>query len=73
MEAQAIRGARAPFRSRRPVHGDLVRGKRLAQVGIVPSMGRTITALDNAVAESFIATLKTENSCIGGDVFPIWR
>jgi putative transposase len=35
-------------------------GKRLAEVGIVPSMGRTGTALDNAMAESFIATLKSE-------------
>jgi putative transposase len=35
-------------------------GKRLAEVGIVPSMGRTGSALDNAMAESFIATLKTE-------------
>jgi putative transposase len=30
-------------------------GKRLEEVGIVPSMGRTGTALDNAMAESFIA------------------
>jgi putative transposase len=35
-------------------------GKRLEEVGVVPSMGRTGTALDNAMAESFIATLKTE-------------
>ncbi len=35
-------------------------GKRLEEVGIVPSMGRTGTALDNAMAESFIATSKTE-------------
>ncbi len=35
-------------------------GKRLEEVGIVPSMGRTGTALDNAMAESFIAILKTE-------------
>ena len=35
-------------------------GKRLEEAGIVPSMGRTGTALDNAMAESFIATLKTE-------------
>ena len=35
-------------------------GKRLEQAGIIPSMGRTGTALDNAMAESFIATLKTE-------------
>jgi putative transposase len=35
-------------------------GKRLEQSGIIPSMGRTGTALDNAMAESFMATLKTE-------------
>ena len=35
-------------------------GKRLEEVGIVPSMGRTGTALDNAMAESFVATLKIE-------------
>jgi putative transposase len=35
-------------------------GKRLEEVGIVPSIGRTGTALDNAMAESSIATLKTE-------------
>jgi putative transposase len=35
-------------------------GKRLEEVGIVPSMGRTGTALDNAMAESFVATLKSE-------------
>ena len=58
---------------RRPVAGLLVHhsdrgvqytaisfGKRLEEVGGVPSMGRTGTALDNAMAESFIATLKTE-------------
>ena len=33
-------------------------GKRLEEVGLVPSMGRTGTALDNAMAESFVATLK---------------
>lgn len=35
-------------------------GKRLQEAGIVPSMGSTGTALDNAMAESFIATLKSE-------------
>ncbi len=36
-------------------------GKRLEEVGIVPSMGRTgTTLLDNAMAESFVATLKIE-------------
>jgi len=29
-------------------------------VGIAPSMGRTGTALDNAMAESFVSTLKAE-------------
>lgn len=36
-------------------------GKRLEGVGIVPSMGRTGSALDNAMAESFVSTLKAES------------
>ena len=35
-------------------------GKRLEEAGIVPSMGRAGSALDNAVSESFVASLKTE-------------
>ena len=35
-------------------------GKTLAEAGIVPSMGRVGSAYDNALAESFVATLKTE-------------
>jgi putative transposase len=34
--------------------------KRLEEVGIVPSMGRVGSALDNAISESFVATLKSE-------------
>jgi len=34
--------------------------ERLSEVGIKPSMGRTGTALDNAMAESFVSTLKAE-------------
>lgn len=34
--------------------------QRLCDAGIVPSRGRTGTALDNAMAESVIATIKTE-------------
>jgi putative transposase len=34
--------------------------KRLREVGIIPSMGRTGSALDNAMAESFVSTLKAE-------------
>jgi putative transposase len=35
-------------------------GKRLEEVGVVPSMGRVGSALDNAISESFVATLKVE-------------
>ena len=35
-------------------------GKRLEESGIVASMGRVGSAHDNALAESFIATLKSE-------------
>jgi putative transposase len=34
--------------------------ERLEEVGISASMGRTGTALDNAMAESFVSTLKAE-------------
>lgn len=34
--------------------------ERLREVGINPSMGRTGSALDNAMAESFVSTLKAE-------------
>jgi putative transposase len=34
--------------------------ERLGEVGISPSMGRTGSALDNAMAESFVSTLKAE-------------
>ncbi len=35
-------------------------GKRLKEVSVVPSMGRTGSVLDNAMAESFVSTLKAE-------------
>jgi putative transposase len=35
-------------------------GKRLEETGIIPSMGRAGSALDNAVSESFVSTLKCE-------------
>ena len=35
-------------------------GKRLEDEGPLPSMGRVGSAYDNALAEAFVATLKTE-------------
>jgi|SRR5215211_2041484 len=35
-------------------------GKRLEEAGIVPSMGRAGSALDNAISERFVASLKCE-------------
>jgi putative transposase len=35
-------------------------GKKLEEAGLVPSMGRVGSACDNSMAESFVATLKTE-------------
>jgi putative transposase len=35
-------------------------GKRLEEAGIVPSIGRAGSALDNAILESFVASLKCE-------------
>ena len=43
-------------------------GERLKEVGIAPSMGRSGSALDNAMAESFVSTLKTE--LVSGMKFP---
>jgi putative transposase len=35
-------------------------GERLEEAGLMPSMGRVGSALDNAMAESFVSTLKAE-------------
>ncbi len=43
-------------------------GKRLEEVGVFPSMGRVGSALDNAMAESFVSTLKAE--MVLGHQFP---
>ncbi len=45
---------------------DYALGERLKEAGIFPSMGRVGSALDNAMAESFVSTLKAE---MGASVF----
>jgi putative transposase len=45
---------------RRVQYTSLSFGKKLEDEGLVPSMGRVGSAYDNALAESFLATLKTE-------------
>jgi putative transposase len=45
--------------------------EKLEEVGIIPSMGRTGSALDNAMAESFVSTLKAE--LVGRLKFPSRR
>lgn len=40
----------------------------MKEVGITPSIGRTGSALDNAMAESFVSTLKAE--MVSGMKFP---
>ena len=35
-------------------------GRKLEEAGIVPSMSRVGSALDNAISESFVCTLKSE-------------
>lgn len=35
-------------------------GKKLEEAGIMPSMSRVGSALDNAISESFVSTLKSE-------------
>jgi transposase InsO family protein len=52
-------GARAPLRQG-VQYTSLSFGKRLEDEGLLPSMGRVGSAYDNALAESFDATLKTE-------------
>ncbi len=46
-------------------------GKRLEEASIVPSMGRMGSALDNAISESFVASLKTE--LLHRHRFPTWE
>ena len=43
-------------------------GKKLEEAGIVPSMGRAGSALDNAISESFVSTIKCE--LVHGHRFP---
>src|SRR6266849_6663347 len=53
-----IKALRGPLESAR--YTSVAFGKTMQQAGILPSMGRRGDAFDNAVAESFFATLETE-------------
>jgi|SRR3712207_4311208 putative transposase len=57
---EARSGISSPLRPWGAVHTSLSFGKRLKDEGLLPSMGQVGTAYDNALAESFVATLKTE-------------
>ena len=58
---RATRGCRLVHHSDRGVqYTALSFGKRLEEASIVPSMGRAGSALDNAISESFVSTLKCE-------------
>jgi putative transposase len=50
----------SPHRLWVAVHGSLIRQEVGGDSGIVPSMGRAGSALDNAISESFVASLKCE-------------
>ena len=52
-------GLRAPFRSRRAIRSEIYR-QLLVEHGLVGSMGRRGNPYDNAMAESFMKTLKVE-------------
>ena len=56
------RGGRASLGSRVPVHAafSYAFGKRCRDAGVMPSMGSIGDAYDNAMAESFFATLERE-------------
>jgi transposase InsO family protein len=60
VEEEPQSGARPSFGEGRAEYTALSLGNRLEKAGIVPSMGRVGSALDNAVSESVVATLKVE-------------
>ena len=53
-------GSDPSHRPRGTVHGSLIRQEVGGGRHLVASMGRTGSALDNAISESFVASLKTE-------------
>lgn len=60
MDEEAGRRALVHHSDRGVQYTALSFGKRLEEVGIVPSLGRVGSALDNAISESFVATLKVD-------------
>jgi len=63
-ETYQLLTAKRPLDKHESVRGSqytsLAFGKTIEQAGVLPSMGRRGDAFDNAVAESFFATLETE-------------
>ena len=53
-------GSHPPLRPRHPVHEPRLRPQRCRESGIAASMGSVGDCYDNAMAESFFATLETE-------------
>ena len=60
LEAKPRRWSDPPHGSRGAIYTALSFGKKLKEAGIVASMGRVGSALDNAISESFVASLKCE-------------
>ena len=60
LEEEAGSGTDPPHRQRGTVYGALIRQEVVGGGRHVPSMGKVGSALDNAISESFVASLKTE-------------
>ena len=60
VEEKARSWADPPFSEQGVQYTALSFGQRLKEVGKTPPMGRTGSALENAMAESFVCTLKAE-------------
>jgi transposase InsO family protein len=67
---QTAIGEELPTSVLEEIRHDELHTQRLKRAGIAPSRGRTGTALDNALAESVISTLKRELIALKGTETP---